>query len=193
IDLDRLRKKVVDRGLNSAELVRQMTEAELLEFLFLPGFTTAAAVTEYSGRGVGLDVVQDTVRRVGGSVRISTKPGQGTTVHLQLPITLSVIRAVVVEVSGEAYAFPHTRIDRLLRVPRGAVRSLEHRQFVTVDGQNIGLVLAGQLLDLPGDAPRGTDLPVVLLSDATGTYGLVVDALRAEQDLVVRHCDPRLG
>jgi two-component system sensor histidine kinase and response regulator WspE len=193
IDLDRLRQKVIDRGLNSPDVVRQMTEAELLEFLFLPGFTTASAVTEFSGRGVGLDVVQTTVRRVGGSVRITTTPGRGTTFHLQLPITLSVIRAVVVEIAGEPYAFPHTRIDRLLRVPRGTVRSLEHRQFVTVDGQNVGLVLAGQLLELPSEGPRGHDLPVVLLSDSTGAYGLIVDDFRGEQDLVVRPLDPRLG
>lgn len=193
VDLDRLRKKVTDRGLNTAEVVRQMTEAELLEFLFLPGFSTAPAVTEYSGRGVGLDVVQDTVRRVGGNVRVSTRPGHGTTFHLQLPITLSVIRAVVVDIAGEPYAFPHTRIDRLLRVPRESVRSVEHREFVSVDGQHVGLVLAGQLLDLPADPPAGDSLPVVLLSDATGSYGLVVDGIRGEQDLVVRPLDPRLG
>ncbi|MBX9628225.1 MAG: hybrid sensor histidine kinase/response regulator, partial [Gemmataceae bacterium] len=193
VDLDRLRRKITDRGLNSAEAVRQMTEAELLEFLFLPGFSTTAAVTEYSGRGVGLDVVQETVRRVGGAVRISTRPGHGTTFHLQLPITLSVIRAVVVEVAGEPYAFPHTRIDRLLRVPRETIRSAEGRQFVAVDGLNVGLVLAGQLLDLPGGPPAGPDLAVVLLSDPSGSYGLVVDAVRGEQDLVVRPLDPRLG
>ena len=193
VDLEKLRKKIVDRGLNTTEVVRQMTEAELLEFLFLPGFSTAAQVTEFSGRGVGLDVVHDTVRRIGGSVRVSSKPGAGTTFHLQLPITLSVIRAVVVEVAGEPYAFPHTRIDRLLRVPRETVRSLEHRQFIVVDGQNIGLVLAGQLLDLPAEPPKESHLPVVLLSDATGTYGLVVDAIHGEQDLVVRPLDPRLG
>lgn len=193
VDLEKLRRKIVARGLNSAELVRRMTEGELLEFLFLPGFSTAPQVTEYSGRGVGLDVVQDTVRRVGGGVRITTSPGRGTTFHLQLPITLSVIRAVVVTVAGEPYAFPHTRIDRLLRVPRAEVRSLERRQFVTVDGQNVGLVMAAQLLDLAAGAPPGDALPVVLLSDQTGCYGLVVDAYVGEQDLVVRPLDPRLG
>jgi two-component system sensor histidine kinase and response regulator WspE len=193
VNLDRLRTKVVERRLSSPDLVRQMTEAELLEFLFLPGFSTAAGVSEISGRGVGLDVVLDTVRKVGGNVRITTAVGRGTTFHLQMPITLSVIRAVVVEVAGEPYAFPHNRIDRLLRVPREAVRSLEHRQFVAVDGQNVGLVLAGQLLDLPSEPAPADDLPVVLLSDQTGAYGLVVDDFRGEQDLVVRPLDPRLG
>lgn len=193
VSLDKLRKKIVHRGLNAAEVVRQMTEAELLEFLFLPGFSTATTVTEFSGRGVGLDVVQDTIRRVGGSVRISSQVGRGTTFHLQLPLTLSVIRAVVVNAAGEPYAFPHNRIDRLLRVPRASVKSLEHRQFVTVDGQNVGLVVATQLLDLPATPSPSEELAVVLLSDATGTYGLVVDSFRGEQDLVVRTLDPRLG
>ncbi len=193
IDLNRLRKKVVERGLNAADVAARLAPAELLEFLFLPGFSTAAAVTEFSGRGVGLDVVQDTVRRVGGNVRITTAAGKGTTFHLQLPLTLSVIRAVVVDVAGEPYAFPHTRIDRLIRVRRDEVRSIEHRQFVTVDGQNVGLVMAGQLLDIPAPTPTGAELPVVLLSDGTGEYGLVVDAFRGEQDLVVRPLDARLG
>lgn len=193
VDLNRLRTKIVERGLNSAEMTAKLTDAELLEFLFLPGFSTASAVTEFSGRGVGLDVVLDTIRKVGGNVRITTVRGAGTTFHLQLPLTLSVIRAVVVDVAGEPYAFPHTRIDRLIRVRRDEVRSIEHRQFVTVDGHNVGLVMAAQLLDMPAPAPTGTDVPVVLLSDGTGTYGLVVDAFRGEQDLVVRPLDPRLG
>jgi two-component system sensor histidine kinase and response regulator WspE len=102
------------------------------------------------------------------------------------------LRAVLVDVAGEPYAFPHNRIDRLLRVPHSDVRSLEHRQFVTVDGQNVGLVLAAQLFDLPGEPPTG-DLSVLLLGDASGQYGLVVDSFRGEQDLVVRPLDPRLG
>jgi two-component system sensor histidine kinase and response regulator WspE len=202
IDVERIRKKAVERGHATAEMAGRLSEAELLEFLFLPGFSTAGRVTEVSGRGVGLDVVQDTVRRVGGSVHISTRPGRGTTFHLLLPLTLSVLRAVLVDIAGEPYAFPHNRIDRLLRVPRTEVRSLEHRHFIVVDGRTVGLVLAAQLLDLPTvdrstvDGQRSTvsdDLPVLLLSDATGTYGLIVEAFRGEQDLVVRPLDPRLG
>jgi two-component system sensor histidine kinase and response regulator WspE len=193
IDVERLRKKIADRGLSPADMTARMTEAELLEFLFLPGFSTASKVTEVSGRGVGLDVVLDTVRKVGGTVRVTTVLGQGTTFHLMLPLTLSVVRAVLVDIAGDPYAFPHNRIDRLLRVSRDEVRSLQHRQFVAVGDRNVGLVLASQLMDLAADPPAGDDLPVVLLSDASGTYGLIVDAFRGEQDLVVRPLDPRLG
>lgn len=193
IDVERLRAKIVAQGRTTADVAARMSDAELLEFLFLPGFSTAAAVTEVSGRGVGLDVVQDMVRKVGGSVQISTVLGRGTTFHLLLPLTLSVVRAVLVDIAGEPYAFPHNRIDRLVRVPRAEVASLQHRQFVTVDGRNVGLVLASQLLDLPGEPPADGDLPVLLLSDSSGTYGLIVEAFRGEQDLVVRPLDPRLG
>jgi two-component system sensor histidine kinase and response regulator WspE len=193
IDLERLRTKVVERGMTTADMARDLTEAELLEFLFLPGFSTASRVSEYSGRGVGLDVVLDTVRKVGGSVRVTTRFGAGTRFHLQLPITLSVARAVLVQIAGEPYAFPHNRIDRLLRVPRSEVRSLENRQFLTLDGQNIALVVAAQLLELPVQPLDQEELPVVLMSDASGQYGLIVESFRGEQDLVVRPLDPRLG
>jgi two-component system sensor histidine kinase and response regulator WspE len=193
IDLQRLRTKVIERGLTTTELAGAMTETELLEFLFLPGFSTASGVSEYSGRGVGLDVVQTTLRKVGGSVRITTQAGKGTRFKLQLPLTLSVLRAVLVDIAGAPYAFPHNRIDRLIRVPHPAVRSLEQRQFVTVDGENIGLVSAAQLLALPPAAVESDALSVVLLSDQTGKYGLIVDAFRGEQDLVVRPLDARLG
>src|SRR5262249_33576803 len=100
---------------------------------------------------------------------------------------------VLVDIAGEPYAFPHNRIDRLIRVPRSLFHSLERRQFVTVDGQNVGLVLAAQLFELQGETSAADELPVLLLSDAAGQYGLVVDAFRGEQDLVVRPLDPRLG
>jgi two-component system, chemotaxis family, sensor histidine kinase and response regulator WspE len=103
------------------------------------------------------------------------------------------VRAVLVDIAGEPYAFPHNRIDRLLHVPPASVRSLENRQFATVDGQNIGLVVAAQLFDLPPPAPTTADLSVVLLSDVNGSYGLIVNAFQGEQDLVVRQLDARLG
>lgn len=193
IDLERLREKVVERRMTTPEMARGMSEPELLEFLFLPGFSTAESLTEYSGRGVGLDVVQTMVRQVGGTVRITSEFRKGTRFHLQLPITLSVLRAVIVRIAGEPYAFPQNRIDRLIRSPRSAIRSLEHRQFISVDEQQVGLVLAAQLLDVSSSSTTSDELSILLLSDLTGQYGLIVDSFQGEQDLVVRPLDPRLG
>jgi two-component system sensor histidine kinase and response regulator WspE len=171
----------------------KMSENEVLEFLFLPGFSTAQRVTEISGRGVGLDVVQSMARQVGGNVRIESRPGQGTHFALQLPLTLSVVRTLRFEVKGQPYALPLTRVDRVLSVRPDDVQVVEDRQYVRFGEQNIGLVDATQVLDLPtADRPSG-NLRVVVLSDRLNCYGLVVDRLIGERDLVVIPLPGRLG
>lgn len=193
VNLDRIRSKIIERRLASADMVGRMSETELLEFLFLPGFSTAGAVTELSGRGVGLDVVHSTITSVGGSVRLTSAVGKGTTFHMQLPLTLSVIRAVLARISGDPYAFPHHRIDGLMRVPASELRSLQDRQFFVVDGRNVGLVLARQILQVDGESESQAELPVILFSSHGQSYALLVDEFVGEQDLAVRPIDPRLG
>jgi two-component system, chemotaxis family, sensor histidine kinase and response regulator WspE len=193
IDSGRLRAKVVERSLAAPAMAAQLSDAELLEFLFLPGFSTKDAVTEISGRGVGLDVVQSMVRAVGGVVRVSTQPGKGTRFTLQLPITRSVIRALLVRISGEPYAFPLNRIDRILVLEKAALKVLEGRRHFLMDDQPVGLVDAAQVLELPSGAGQGDTLPVVVASDRSHRFGVVVDEFLGERDLEVRPLDARLG
>ncbi len=193
VDIDRLRAKIVERGLANDEMVRRLSEPELLEFLFLPGFSTKEAVTEISGRGVGLDVVQDMVKTVGGVVKVASKPGRGTRFTLQLPITMSVIRALLVKIAGEPYAFPLNRIDRIVQVPREEIRRLEGRPHFLVGEALIGLVEAVLVLNLPELGGMGDPLSVVVVSDRGHRFGLIVDEFLGERDLEVRPLDPRLG
>jgi two-component system sensor histidine kinase and response regulator WspE len=193
IDLDRLRMKVIERRLATAEMVAVMSETELLDFLFLPGFSTADNVTEISGRGVGLDVVHSIIQSLGGNIRLSSQKGAGTRFSLYLPITLSVIRAVLVRIAGEYYAFPHHRIERLIRIPREALSSLEDRQYFDADGRNVGVVLAHQLLELRHTEGLNPEVNIVLLNHMDEDYGVIVDSFCGEQDLVVRTLDSRLG
>jgi two-component system sensor histidine kinase and response regulator WspE len=169
-----------------------MSEAELFEFLFLPGFTLKDSVSEISGRGVGLDVVQTMVKEVGGSVRVSSQSGQGTRFQLELPITLSVIRTMLVEIGSEPYAFPLARIDTAIKLSKDQIQSLEGRQHFTFGEQQIGLVAASQVLELES-RPANVDVSIIVLGDKTAHYGLVVDRFLGEQELVVRTLDPRLG
>jgi two-component system sensor histidine kinase and response regulator WspE len=193
IDVERLRAKAVGRGLVARQVAEQLTELELLEFLFLPGFSTKDEVTEISGRGVGLDVVQSMVKAVGGSVRVTTQPGRQTVFTLQLPITMSVIRALLVDIGGEPYAFPLTRIDHILHCPHDQIRTVEGRQYFDRDGTAIGLVVAAQILDLPVTGTPADPMPVVVVSDRGQQFGMIVDAFLGERDLEVRPLDPRLG
>jgi two-component system sensor histidine kinase and response regulator WspE len=193
IDLDGLRQKVVEKGLTTTSVASRMSESELLDFLFLPGFSTKEQVTEISGRGVGLDVVQSMVRAVRGSVRVSSQLGKGTRFILQLPITVSVIRALLVEIIGEPYAFPLNRIDRILVANRQDVHDFEGKPHLLLDRQPVGLVEAAQVLELPVHARANGRLPVVVASDRSHHFGVVVDRFLGERDLRVAPLDPRLG
>ena len=193
IDDKSLRQRIVDRQLVTEAVAGRLSEAELLEFLFLPGFSTRNAVSEISGRGVGLDVVQTMVKAVGGSVRVTSKPGHQTSFTLQLPITMSVIRALLVDIGGEPYAFPLPRIDQILTTPRDELATIEGREYVDHDGEAIGLVHATDVLGVPQAPQQPSLLPVVVVSDRGQRFGLVVDAFLGERDLEVRPLDPRLG
>ena len=192
IDVERLRARAVARGLVARQVADQLGELELLEFLFLPGFSTKEEVSEISGRGVGLDVVQSMVKGVGGSVRVATVPGRSTIFTLQLPITMSVIRALLVEIGGEPFAFPLPRIDTILFCHHADIRTVEGRQYFDRDGESIGLVLAAQILETAAPPPADP-MPVVVVSDRGQRFGMIVDAFLGERDLEVRPLDPRLG
>jgi two-component system sensor histidine kinase and response regulator WspE len=193
IDLESLRTAVVRRGLTSESTAAQLSEAELLEFLYLPGFSLKENVTEVSGRGVGLDVVQSMLKTVRGTVRSSTQVGNGTRFYLQLPLTLSVMRALLVDIAGEPYAFPLVYLVRALKVCRTQIQSLEGCHHFELDGRHIGLVGAGQLLEKDVPNLTGESSAVVIVANAEDCYGLVVDRLLGERELVVHPLDPRLG
>ncbi|MFJ9991251.1 hybrid sensor histidine kinase/response regulator [Pseudomonas putida] len=193
IDLERLRRSIVDRALSPAETVAQMSEAELLTFLFLPGFSLRDQVTEVSGRGVGLDAVQHMVRELRGSIELTQVAGQGCCFHLEVPLTLSVVRSLVVEVGGEAYAFPLAHIERTLDVPAEAIVQIEGRQHFWHEDRHIGLVAASQLLNRPAAQEEADNLRVVVIREREQLYGVAVERLIGERVLVVMPLDPRLG
>ena len=193
VDLEHLRHAIVERQLSPAETVAQMSESELLTFLFLPGFSLRDTVTEVSGRGVGLDAVQHMVRQLRGSIELTQVSGQGSCFHLEVPLTLSVVRSLVVEVGGEAYAFPLAHIERTLELPAEAVVQIDGRQHFWHEGRHIGLVAASQLLNRPASASDGQGIKVVVIRERETLYGVAVERLIGERVLVVMPLDARLG
>lgn len=193
VDLERVGQAVVKRRFATAEQVQQMTEEELLAFLFLPGFSMTQQVTEVSGRGVGLDVVQHEIRRMRGNVRLLQRPDQGCLFHLELPLTLSVVRALVVTIGGEAYAFPLAQIERMLRLPRSAIVQLEGRQHFWLEDEHVGLISAAQLLQCNEKQGDDDSIPIVLIRDREQYHGLAVEAFLGEFTLVLMPLDARLG
>ena len=193
VDLERVGQAVIKRRFATAEQVQQMTEEELLAFLFLPGFSMSQQVTEVSGRGVGLDVVQHEIRRMRGNVRLLQNADQGCLFHLELPLTLSVVRALVVTIGGEAYAFPLAQIERMLRLPRSAIVQLEGRQHFWLENEHVGLISAAQLLQCSEKQGDDDSIPIVLIRDREQYHGLAVEAFLGEFTLVLMPLDARLG
>ena len=193
IDPGSVRRRAVERGLIVSDMAESLSRAEIFEFLFLPGFSTATAVTEVSGRGVGLDVVQRMVQSASGTVSVRSEVGAGSAFILRLPITLSVIRAALVDVAGESYAVPLAKLERVLRIASERIRPVEGRMQFELEGRAIGLLRAGSVLGLSETAPAADETSVLLIEHDHQPYGLIVDRFLGEQDLVVRPLDPRLG
>ena len=194
IDRTNLRARIVSKKLSEAAIVETLEDAELFDFLFLPGFSTAAAVTDISGRGVGLDVVQSMAHSVGGSIEVRSSPA-GTSFAMRLPVTLSVVRAAVISIAGETYALALARLERIDRIARSELKTIEGRLTTVIRGETVGLVHATEMLELKAStqSENADELAIVSVLAGSRTVGFVVDSFLGEEDLVVRRMDARLG
>ena len=193
VDLERVRRSIVERGLSPEQTAASLSEEELLTFLFLPGFSLRDTVTEVSGRGVGLDAVQHMVRQLRGAVVLEQTAGEGSRFHLEVPLTLSVVRSLVVEVGDEAYAFPLAHIERMCDLALEDIVQVEGRQHFWHEGRHVGLVAASQLLNRPATQNNGQTLKVVVIRERETIYGVAVERFIGERTLVVLPLDERLG
>ncbi|MBI4864944.1 MAG: hybrid sensor histidine kinase/response regulator [Candidatus Riflebacteria bacterium] len=185
IDLERVRNKVAQTGLVGRDRLASLTEAELIEVLFRPGFSTAEEVTEISGRGVGLDVVAERLARLNGTVEVQTRGGCGTTVCLSLPLTLITTQALLVRCEGQMLALPTASVERTLELGHEEIKTVDCRQVVMLNGQPILLVSLGRVLELPprtrGDRQA---LSILILFDGVRRVAFHADEIVGEQEVV---------
>lgn len=193
VDLEKVRRSIIERQLSPADTAAQLSEEELLTFLFLPGFSLRDKVTEVSGRGVGLDAVQHMVRQLRGAVVLEQTAGEGSRFHLEVPLTLSVVRSLVVDVGDEAYAFPLAHIERMCDLEPADIVQVEGRQHFWYEGRHVGLVAASQLLQRPASPSSQQTLKVVVIRERDAIYGVAVERFIGERTLVVLPLDERLG
>ena len=191
IAVDRVLAKAVERGLVTADRAAQLPERELLQLVFLPGFSTASAVTNISGRGVGMDVVRTNVERIGGKVEIESAPGRGTTLRLRIPLTLAIIPALIVRSAGQSFALPQSALSELVHVPperATAIEWIEHAALYRLRGGLLPLVFLDRLLQVSSDSvPDPACDRFIAVLDADGRrFGLVVDGLADPEEIVVK-------
>ena len=190
IDEARVREVAVERGLVSREQTEEMERRELLNLVFQPGFSTRRDVSELSGRGVGLDVVKTNLQRLSGLIDISSRRGEGTTFTLTLPLTLAIIRALMVKVSGRTYAIPLNAVLEIVSVKEDTLRTIEKREVIEVRGQTLPFIRLARVFGV--EEEKRAVHSVVLVGLAQQRLGLAVDELLGQQDIVTKPLSGRL-
>jgi two-component system chemotaxis sensor kinase CheA len=198
IAVERIRQKAIERGLITPERAEQQSERELLQLIFVPGFSTAAAVTNVSGRGVGMDVVRTNVEKIGGKVELDSRPGKGTTLRLRIPLTLAIIPALIVRSLDQSFAVPQGALSELVHVSDAqaatAIEWIENAPLYRLRGKLLPLVFLERLL--MGAVATENHLHrhnFIAILDADGRhFGLVVEGLADPEEIVVKPLSPVL-
>jgi two-component system chemotaxis sensor kinase CheA len=186
IDAHKIRAKAIELGMTTPEEAARLSEAEILEFIFRPGFSTAEQVTEVSGRGVGMDVVQSVLHRLKASVSVETRPGQGTTFRLKLPLTLAIIKALLFWVEQRLYAIPLNAVLEIARTFETEVHQVDNYEVLQLRNQVLPLLRLGRPV---ADGERNAKLFVLVITVGERKYGLIVDLLEGEEELVIKALD----
>ena len=186
IDAQKIRTKAIEMGLTTPEEAAKLSEPETLNFIFRPGFSTAEQVTEVSGRGVGMDVVQSVLHRLKASVSLETHPGQGTTFRLKLPLTLAIIKALLFWVEQRLYAIPLNAVLEIARTFEAEVHQVDNYEVLQLRNQVLPLLRLGRPAP---DRDHKAKLFVLVITVAERKYGLIVDALEGEEELVIKALD----
>jgi len=188
IDAEKVRQRALSQGLLKAEQAARLTEAETLDLILQPGFSTAEEITELSGRGVGLDVVQSVLGRLKGTVQIETVWGRGTTFRLRLPLTLAIIRALLFRVEQRLYALPLNAVAEIARTVEENIHQVEHYDVLQLRNDVLPLLRLGSQ---PPSGPETARRKVFVLVISSGDrkFGLIVDGLEGEGELVIKALD----
>jgi two-component system, chemotaxis family, sensor kinase CheA len=197
IPIERVLQKAIERNLVTAEQASEMSEREVLQLIFLPGFSTAAAVTTVSGRGVGMDVVRANVEKVGGSVELESRKGLGTTLRLRVPLTLAIVPSLVVRSGGHSFALPQSALVELVDIPQRefaqVVQRIGSSELFRLRERLLPMVWLDRLLGLETESPETSNGHYLAVLEAEGCrYGLVVDDLMSPEEIVVKPLSPVL-
>jgi two-component system, chemotaxis family, sensor kinase CheA len=190
LNRERIRQKAVERGVITAEQAARMSEREIFNLIFLPGFSTAQKVTNVSGRGVGMDVVKTNVERIGGNVDVQSSMGKGTTVRVKIPLTLAIIPALVVTCGGDRYAIPQVSLLELVRLEAAqastAIEMVHGAPVYRLRGRLLPLVYLSRELQLGENGNHADAVNIVVLQADDRHFGLVVDEINDTEEIVVK-------
>ncbi len=193
IDPDKVRAAAVRKGYLTESEAKSLSDREAVYLIFEAGFSTSAIITEISGRGVGMDVVREfIVDKLKGSLDVQTQMGKGTTFRLTIPLTLAIIRALMLRVGGQVFAMPTASIEETLRIDRGEVLKVEGREVIRRQRRTIPLVRLADILRVPSDEETGSKMAIAVIGFSGHRIGFIVDAFAGEQQIVIKNLGSHL-
>ncbi len=195
LNTERIKSKAIAQGLVSETDVEKLTEAQIHKFIFAPGFSTAAKVTNVSGRGVGMDVVRNNIDQIGGTIDVKSVAGAGVSFTIKIPLTLAIVAALIVEASGHRFAIPQLSVIELVRVRDGSehrIESIKDTKVLRLRDKLLPLVGLRQLLGLEGSAPDFKSSFIVVTQVGSQTFGIVVDGVFHTEEIVVKPMSSKL-
>lgn len=186
INVERVAQKALEKGIVTREEVESMSQMELTMLLFKPGFSTAAVVTDLSGRGVGLDVVKTKIESLGGNVEIINNLGKGSKFLIRLPLTLAIIQALMVIMGNEKYALPLNNIKEITTIKTASISKIQEQEVVLYRNSTLPILRLGEILGVEGSSRDKEELTIVIVKKGAQEVGLVVDSLIGQQEIVIK-------
>lgn len=186
IDTEAVKAKAIERGIVTAEQAENLSQKDIINFLFMPSFSMAKQITDISGRGVGLDVVKSGIEQLGGDVSVSTELGKGTTFTVRLPLTLAIIQALMVEIRDEIYAIALGSISNIEDIPVKDIKYVQAKEVIHLRGSVIPIIRLDKMLDIEPKEQEPDHLTVVIVQKGDQQAGLVVDNLIGQQEIVIK-------
>jgi two-component system chemotaxis sensor kinase CheA len=193
IDGDKIKKKAIEKGFLTAEDADRMTQNQLVNLIFLPGFSTAKQITEVSGRGVGMDIVKSNIMKINGNVTIESEVDKGTKMIIQLPLTLAVSRGLIVELAGDNYIIPLEYISETVKIKKENIHEYKGKFFIYLRGEVISTEWLRKIFDMDDPDKNVEDYSAVILSNGADKYAVIVDKMKSEQEFVVKTLEGHLS
>lgn len=183
LDVEAIREKAVEKGVKTREQTQKMEDSDVFDLIFHPGFSTSDEITDVSGRGVGMDVVNETITRLDGSISVDSEPGEGTMVSLTLPVTVAIVKVLFVDVGDEEYGIPIKNIDEIGRMT--GVKTVEGEEVITHDDRVYPVIRLGEALNVPGAKLNGDGM-LVRINEDERQVAIHCDAVSRQEEVVVK-------
>jgi chemotaxis signal transduction protein len=186
LDPDAIKSKVVEKKLSTPEILANMDDNDIFNFIFIPGFSTAKVITEVSGRGVGMNVVKEIVNELNGTVNIETEKGMGTRFILTFPLTLAIIPAIMVKVRREVYAIPLSDVIETIKISQTDIATIEGHEVINLRGEILSLLRLNEFIGIKTALKSTEKIPVVVVGFGSRKIGLIVDFLEGKMEIVIK-------